>query len=105
MNINLTTALITSALVGSILLALKPPGGRLVPAIALVASAIAALMAYKIIQLSAPKLRLDVVIPGVLVVAGGLLWSRSATKPAITAATVVTIAGAILLLGALRALG
>lgn len=105
MNINLTTALITSALVGSILLALKPPGGRLVPAIALVASAIAALMAYKLIQLSAPKLRLDVVLPAVLAIAGGISWSRSATKPAITASTVVTIAGLILLLGALRALG
>jgi hypothetical protein len=105
MNINLTTALITSALVGSIVLAMKPPGGRIVPAVALVASAIAALMAYKVIQLSAPKLRLDVVLPAVLVVTGGLLWSRSSTKGTITAAAIVAIAGAILLLGALRALG
>jgi hypothetical protein len=104
MTITLTSALSTSALAGSILRALKPPGGRLVPAIALVASAIAALMAYKIIQLSAPKLRLDVVLPAVLAVAGGISWSRSATKPAITASTVVTIAGLILLLAALRAL-
>jgi hypothetical protein len=105
MHVNLTTVLITSALVGSIVLAVRPPGGRIVPAIALVASAIAALIAYKIIQLSAPKLRLDVVIPGLLVISGGVLWSRSSTKVAITAATVVAVAGAILLLGALRTLG
>jgi len=104
MHVNSSTALITSALVGSVVLAMRPPGGRLVPTIALVTAAVAALIDYRIIQISAAKLRIDVIIPAVLAVTGGILWSRSSTKPAITAASVVTIVGLILLLSALRVL-
>jgi len=104
MHVSSSTALITSALVGSAVLAMKPPGGRLVPTVALVAAAIAALIDYRIIQLSTAKLRVDVVIPAVLVVAGAILWSRSSTRPTITAASVVAIVGLILLLSALRVL-
>ena len=104
MHVNSTTALITSALVGAVVLALKPPGGRLVPAIALVTAAVAALIDYRIIQLSLAKFRIDVIIPAVLVVTGGISWSRSSTKPTITASTVVAIVGLILLLSALRVL-
>jgi hypothetical protein len=105
MQINFDTALVTSALLGSVVLAMKPPGGRIIPAIALVAAALAALIEYRVIQLSLAKFRVDVIIPAVLALTGGILWSRSSTKPAITASTVVTLAGLILLLFALRALG
>jgi hypothetical protein len=105
MTVNFSTALITSALVGSIILAMRSEGGRLVPAIALVVAAIAALITYKVIQLSVAKFRIDVVFPAILTVAGGICWSRSSSKSAITAASVVTIAGLILLLSALKVLG
>ncbi len=105
MTINFDTALVTSALVGSILLAMKPPGNRLVPAIGLVAAAVLALMKYDVIQISAGKFRVkEVILPAILVVSGGLCWSRSSTKPAITAATVVAITGLILLLSGLKVL-
>lgn len=104
MHVNFGTALVTSALVGSIVLTMKPAGGRLVPAIALVAAAIAALIDYRIIQLSSAKFRIDVILPAALAVTGGICWSRSSEKAATTAATVVTIAGLILLLTALRVL-
>jgi hypothetical protein len=104
MNFNLSTALITSALIGTIVLAMNPPGGRLFPVIGLIAAAVAALVAYGVIQLSVAKFRIDVIVPAILVVSGGICWSRSSTKTAVTAATVVTIAGLVLLLNALRVL-
>lgn len=102
MHFSLSTALITSALIGAIVLTMRPPAGRLFPVLGLIAAAVAALIAYRVIQLSVAKFRIDVVIPAVLAVSGGVCWSRASTKPAITAATVVAIAGLILLLSALR---
>jgi hypothetical protein len=104
MHVDFGTGLITSALIASVVLAMKPAGGRLVPAIGLVAASIAALIDYRIIQLSSTKFRIDVILPAVLAVTGGITWSRSSTKSTVTAATVLTIAGLILLLSALRVL-
>lgn len=104
MHVELVTALITSALLASVALALRPPSGRLVPALALVAAAVAALIDYRIIQLSSTKFRIDVILPAVLAVTGAISWSRSQARAAATAATVVTIVGLILLLTALRVL-
>jgi hypothetical protein len=104
MHVNSSTALIGMALVGAVVLAMKPDGGRFIPAVALVTATLAVLIDYRIIQISAAKLRIDVIIPAVLVVTGGLMWRRSSSKPAITAASLVTIAGLIMLLSALRVL-
>ena len=104
MHVDFHTALISSALLASIVLALRSEGRRIVPAIALVAAAIAALIDYRIIQLSSTKFRIDVILPAVLVLTGAISWSRTSNRAAVTAATVVTLVGAILLLSTLRVL-
>ena len=104
MHVDLGTGLVASALIASVVLALRPGGGRLVPAIAFVAAAIAALIDYRVIQLSSTKFRIDVILPAVLAVTGAISWSRSSTRSSITSATVITVVGLILLLSALRVL-
>jgi len=101
MTIDFGTALVVCALIASVVLALQG-GARLFPAIALVACAIEALIAFRVIQLSSPRLRIDVVLPAILVVAGAICWSRSASKSAITASTVITVIGVVQLLLAIR---
>ena len=89
MTIDFGTALVVCALIASILLVLQGDA-RFVPLIALVACAIEALIVFRVIQLSSPKLRIDVILPAVLVVTGGIAWSRAATKSAATASTAFT---------------
>jgi hypothetical protein len=101
MHFNLDTALVVTALVGAIVLILHRDD-RLFPVIAGVAAGLEALMVFHIISLSSGKFRIDVILPALLVLAGGLSWSRSTTKPTVTAATAVTLAGLIQLLAALR---
>jgi len=101
MTIDFNTALVVCALLASIALVLGG-GNRLVPMIALVACALEALLAFHVIQLSSGKLRIDVILPAVLVVTGGICWSRSSSKSAITASTVIAIVGLIQLLHAIH---
>jgi hypothetical protein len=101
MTIDFNTALVVCALLASIALVLGD-GHRLVPMIALVACALEALIAFRVLQLSSAKLRIDVILPAVLAVTGGICWSRSSIKTAITASTVITIVGLIQLLHALH---
>jgi hypothetical protein len=103
MNFDFSTALVVSALISAITLALDR-GNRLVPAIALVACVVEALIAFRIIHLSVSTFRVDVILPAILVVTGAICWSRSSTKSAVTAATVLTLVGAVQLLLALRVL-
>jgi len=101
MTIDFNTALVVCALLASIALALGD-GNRLIPMIALVACALEALIAFRVIQLSSGRLRIDVILPAVLVVTGAICWSRSSIKTAITGATVIAIVGLIQLLHALH---
>jgi len=101
MTIDFATALVVCALIASLMLAL-PGGERIVPTIALLACVIEGLIAFRVIQLSSPKLRIDVILPAVLVVTGGICWWRAAAKTAITASTVIAIVGLIQLLLAIR---
>ena len=103
MHFALHHVLIIAAVVGSVLLTLNRDG-RVGPIVALVASGIAALLAFGMMSLSLARYRIDVILPAIILVAGVLSWARSATKPAITAATVVVLAGAILLCSAVGAL-
>jgi hypothetical protein len=103
MTIDFSTALVACALVASVVLALNG-GARLVPAIALVACALEALIAYRVIQLSSPKLRIDIILPAVLAVTGVICWSRSASKSAVTASTVIAMVGVIQVVFAIRVL-
>ncbi|TMQ03251.1 MAG: hypothetical protein E6J90_08760 [Deltaproteobacteria bacterium] len=100
MTIDFGTALVVCALIASVILVLQG-GERLIPLIALVACAIEALIEFHVIRLSSPKIRIDAILPAVICVTGGIAWARSTTKAAITAATVVALAGLIQLLFAL----
>src|SRR5262245_19345196 len=82
-HMDFATALVVCALVSSIILALNR-GDRLIPAIAFVACGIEALIAFHIIQLASPKFRIDVILPAILVITGGICWSKSSTKSTIT---------------------
>ncbi|HEX2692194.1 MAG TPA: hypothetical protein VHN14_36540 [Kofleriaceae bacterium] len=101
MTIDFATALVVCALIAALILVL-PGGERLVPMIALVACAIEALIVFRVIQLSSTKVRIDVILPAVLVVTGGICWSRSSIKSAITASTVIAMVGLIRLLLAIH---
>lgn len=103
MSIDFGTALIVGALLASLTLVLGG-GDRLVPMIALAACAIEALIAFHVIQLSLAKFRIDVILPAVLAVTGAICWSRSATKSAITASTVIAIVGLSQLLRSIHVL-
>lgn len=100
MDLQLGTILIVSALIGSLVLFFER-GGRVVPVIALIAAGIEALHHFDVVSLSSGKFRIDVILPALLVLAGGVCWSRTSTKSTITAATVVFAVGALQLLGAL----
>lgn len=104
MTIDFSTALIVCALIASLILALHGGGARLIPMIALVASAIEALTAFRVIQLSSGRFRIDVILAAVLVVTGVICWSRSSTKSTTTASTVVAIVGLIQLLRGIHVL-
>jgi len=101
MTIDFNTALIVCALLASIALVLGD-SNRLVPMIALVACAIEALIVFGVMHLALAKFRIDVILPAVLLVSGGICWSRSSSKSAITASTVIAIVGLIRLLHAIH---
>jgi hypothetical protein len=103
MTIDFDTALVVLALVASLALTFGA-GARLIPAIALMACVLEALIAFRVIRISSPKIRIDVILPAVLAVVGGVCWSRAATKSAITAATAIVLVGLIQLVRALHVL-
>ena len=103
MTIDFPTVLVVCALIGSVLLVLQG-GQRLCALIALVACGLEALIAFNVLHLSSPKIRIDMILSAVLVVTGAICWMRSAGKTAITAATVVALVGLIQLLHALHVL-
>jgi hypothetical protein len=100
MHISFPTAMVVTALIAAIVLVLNR-GDRLFPVIALVAAGVEALIAFKLIQLSSGKLRIDILMSAALLLAGCLCWGKSSTKSTITAATIVALVGAIQLLGAI----
>jgi len=101
MTVDFHTALVVCALIASVILVVNG-GARLIPLIALVACAIEALTVFHVIQLSSPRIRIDIILAAVLVVTGGIAWARSSAKSAVTAATVIALVGLIQLLWGLH---
>jgi Na+/proline symporter len=101
MHVSYAEALIVTALLASLLLALGR-AERLFSLVALAVSAIEALIVFDVITFKVRPFRLDIVFPAALVIAGGICWSRLSTKGQVTAATVVTLVGLIQLLTALH---
>ena len=101
MTIDFHTALVVCALIAAVVLVMHG-GERLIPLIALVACGLEALTVFHVLQLSSPKVRIDLILAAVLVVTGGIAWARSAGKSAVTASTVIALVGLIQLLSALH---
>lgn len=101
MTLDFHTALAVCALIGAVILVLQG-GERLIPLIALVACALEVLAAFHVLQLSSPRVQIGTILAAVLVVTGAIAWARSASKPAITASTVIALVGVIQLLHALH---
>ena len=59
------------------------------------------LLAFKVVHVSVSGINLLFLLGIALVVGGGASWMNATSKPAVTGATVVTIVGAIQVLGAL----
>ena len=101
MHFNFGTVLVGTALAAAIYLLLMK-SERMFPTIAVIASGVELLLAMGLMSLSLAKFRIDVILPALLVVSGAVCWSRSSEKGSITAATGLTLIGAIQLLLALR---
>ncbi|PCC74272.1 hypothetical protein SAMN02745121_04375 [Nannocystis exedens] len=93
------TALVFVVVAASLLLFLRA-GKRLVPAIALGASVLEALLALRIVQLSLAGVPLGLVLGGALAGCGALLYLRVSQKLQIAAATVIALVGAMQVLAA-----
>jgi len=101
MHVSFPTALVVSALIASIVLVLNR-GDRLWPVVACVAAGVEALMVFGLLTMSLSKFRIDVILPGVLLLAGALCWSKASSKSTITAASVVSLVAMIQLAGAIH---
>jgi hypothetical protein len=97
MTVDFHTALVVCALIASVILVLNG-GARLVPLLALVACAIETLIVFHLVQLSSPRIRIDIILAAMLLVTGSIAWARSSGKSAVTAATVIALVGLIQLL-------
>ena len=103
MHFSFEHVLVLTALVASGVLVLARED-KIAPMIALVATALQALIAFKIISLSSSKFRIDVILPALLAVSAGVAWGRVKGRPATTAATVAALIGILQLLLALKIL-
>jgi hypothetical protein len=101
MHIEFGTALVLTTLVASLVL-LFQKSGRVFPTLVVIAAGVQALMVFGIMSLTLAKLRIDMILPAILLVAGTVCWGRTATKGGITSATIVALSGAMQLFIALR---
>lgn len=100
---NVQHALVVVALLSSALL-LAQSSERLFAGIAFIAAGIEALLAFHLMTLSLSSIRIDVILPALLVVGGGMAWYRTSGKSHVTASTLITLVGALQLLEAIRVL-
>jgi hypothetical protein len=100
---DLHTALVVVAL-GSSALLLAQSSERLFAGLAFLAAGIEALLVFKLMTLSLTNIRIDVILPALLIVGGGMAWYRMTGKAHVTASTLVTVVGLLQLLEAVRVL-
>ncbi len=92
--------LVLAALAASIVAMLVSPQ-RVVPIVAVAASAIEVVIRLGIVSLHVVHVPLGIVLGAALVVAGALIWAKAGTKTLASAATVIALVGAVQLLVAL----
>ena len=102
MHFNMPNLMILGALLASFVLLFR--SAERIPAfIALVAAALEALIAFRLVSIKGPA-QLGLILAAGLTLGGAWSWVRAASKPAVTAATVIAFIGVIQLLVALRVL-
>ncbi len=97
MHFNMANLMILGALVASFVLVFRS-AERLPAFIGLVASALEALIAFRLVTIKGPP-HLGLILAAALALGGGWSWLRAGTKPAVSAATVVAVIGAVQLVG------
>lgn len=102
MHLTYATSLVIIALISSVVLAMGR-GDRIFPVVAVLTSALEALIAFDAVTISVRSFRIDVVLPALLVLAGLVCWARLSTKGQVTAATLVSAVGILQLLAAVGA--
>jgi len=75
---------------------------RLFPIIAAVAAAVETLLVFRIVTFSVSGVNVFLILAVALVVGGGVSWVQTESKTPVTAATAVTLIGAIQLAAALH---
>ena len=100
---DLHTALVVIAFASAALL-LAQSSERLFAGLAFIAAGVEVLLVFHLMTLSVAKLRIDVILPALLVVGGGMAWYRTTEKSHVTASTLITVVGLMQLLEALRVL-
>jgi hypothetical protein len=101
MHISSAHAFVVAALVASVVLIFHRDD-RLFPVLALVASGLEALQVFNVISLSSGKFRIDLILAGLLLIAGVVCWAKEDGKVTVTAATVATLVGALQVLAAVN---
>jgi hypothetical protein len=86
--------LVFTALAASVLLFFRA-GSRLWPLVALVASGLETTLALGVLSLNVKGVPIPLILAGTLVAGGVLTWLGSDGKLVVTAATVVTMVGAV----------
>ena len=97
---NLSHVLVIAALVASLLLVFQLKQ-RLFPGIAVAVSVIETMLSFRVVHFSVSGIPLMLVLGALLGVAGAVVWARTGGKTHTTAATVVTLVGAIQVFSAL----
>jgi hypothetical protein len=91
---HLSILLVLASLVAAAL-AVTFSSERAVPLIALVASTIEAVLRLHFISIATRGFPLSLALAAALVICGGIIWARAARKSLVTAATVITLTGAL----------
>jgi len=89
------------ALAASVVLVTQA-SARLFPIIAAVAAAVETLLVFRVISFSVHGVNVFLVLAIALVIGGGVSWVQTESKTPVTAATAVTLIGAIQLAAALH---
>jgi hypothetical protein len=97
---SIATLLVLTAVVGSVVLVAQSTS-RTFPLVALVASGLEALLAFRVVSFSVSGVNILFLLALALLVGGGASWMHATAKPSVTAATAVAMVGAVQVLGAL----
>jgi hypothetical protein len=91
---SLHSAQILVALAASVVMLLQVPA-KLFPAVATLAAALEALLAFQLISFSVRGINLGFVLGVTLIVCAVIVWARNGQKAAVTASTAVALIGAM----------